>query len=92
MKTSDKIKAMPIPIQLELLNKLLTSHGEVDCLKEGCCGEYYRVDSWVEDDEELENKGNKIYIMMCYDCQDILWIERNPNGNIVKVVNTEEAK
>ena len=92
METSKKIKTMPIHKQLELLNKLTTTHGDVDCLKDGCQGEYYIVDSWVEDDEEANNKGNKIYIVMCYDCQDILWIEKNKNWNVVKVVNVKESK
>lgn len=88
MRTSDKIKAMPLTEQYDILHKLQTTHGEIKCLNECCNGEYYRVDKWIEDDDEMPNKGNTITIMMCYECEDILWIERDKNNVVVELTNT----
>lgn len=88
MRTSDKIKAMPLAEQFDVIHKLQYTSGEACCLNDHCNGEYYRVDKWVEDDNEMPNKGNTITIMMCYECEDILWIERDKNNVVVELTNT----
>jgi hypothetical protein len=81
MKSSDKIKNKPIHEQIEILNNLLFTHGEVECLN---CneGEYYKADKW--DDE-----GVTTHICCCYDCLDTIWIDVNNKGTVVGFGNSE---
>lgn len=55
-------------------------------------GKYYIVDSWIEDDGFEKNKGNSVYIVMCYDCHDTIWIEKDKNNVIVEIKNMTEPK
>lgn len=92
VKTTDLIKKMPLHIQHEIMHKLQTTHGEVKCFNPSCCGEYYRVDKWIEDCKDAANYGNTVTIMMCYECEDIIWIERNKENQVVELVNTTKNK
>ena len=87
MKTSDKIKNMPLHEQSEIINKLLHSHGEVKCLNEHCNGEYYRVDRWTD----TVCRDRTTTMLMCYDCEDILFIVRDDECNeVIEICNVRE--
>lgn len=89
MKTSDKIKSMPTHEQSKIIKKLLHSHGEVNCLNEHCDGEYYRTDRWTD----TVCRSRSTTMLMCYDCDDILFIVVDDEHNeVLEIVNLKECK